>query len=211
MTNANGKPWLSGPHPGPLSHCVYAAGLDCGWRSDHSALVVVAGNLQTRKFELAECLSWDPRDYGGELPLAIVKQACREVHQRFHLECLCFDDTGFIEGGQELASSGLPMCRFMKELPSAQTSRCRLLLDVFRQRGIHLYDTEPSAKVLLRDLHMMSVVERGPNRLYLEKPRDHSGHCDLGDAFTLSLVGIELGGAARADRMQLRQAACDGP
>ena len=203
LTNANGRAWLPGPHPCALEHCVYSAGLDCGWKSDHSALIVAAGNLQTRKFELAECLSWDPRDYGGELPLSIVKDACREVHKRFHLECLMFDDTGFIEGGQQLAAAGLPMVRFMKENTGAQTGRCRLLLDCFRERRIRLYDGEPSAKGLLKDLHTMSIVERGPNRLYLEKPRDHSGHCDRGDAFSLALVALQLGGQAWAERMQI--------
>ena len=36
----------------------------------------------------------------------------------------------------------------------------------------------------------MSIVERGADRLYLEKPRDHEGHCDRGDAFSLAIVSV---------------------
>ena len=36
----------------------------------------------------------------------------------------------------------------------------------------------------------MSIVERGADRLYLEKPRNHDGHCDRGDAFSLAIHSV---------------------
>ena len=150
----------------------------------------MAYHTADRRYELVDVKSWDPKDYGGELPLGIIRDACREAHGRYRLDSLLFDDSSFIDSGQQLADLGVPMSRFHKENPAAQTRRCRLLIEAFRERKILLYDTDPHSKLLIRDLHLMPIVERGADRLYLEKPRDHEGHCDRGDAFSLAIVSV---------------------
>ena len=76
------------------------------------------------------------------------------------------------------------MLRFNGNLPQAQTDRSLLLIDVFRNCRITIFD-DPD---LVRDLHSLSIVERSPGRYYLENPRDEHGHGDRGDAFSLALV-----------------------
>ena len=161
LRKPDGTPWLEGPMPERLTgRIAYAGGLDCGWRSDHSALCIMAYHTADRRYELVDVKSWDPKDYGGELPLGIIRDACREAHGRYRLDSLLFDDSGFIDSGQQLADLGVPMSRFHKENPAAQTRRCRLLIEAFRERNILLYDTDPHSKLLIRDLHLMSIVER---------------------------------------------------
>jgi hypothetical protein len=88
---------------------VYAGGLDCGWRSDHSALCIVSYDTGERRYELADVKSRDPKDYDGELPPEIIRAACREAHYRYRLDSLVFDDSGFIDSGQQLVALGLPV------------------------------------------------------------------------------------------------------
>lgn len=73
---------------------------------------------------------------------------------------------------------------------SRQTRKCRLLIEAFCERKVSLYDTDRHSKLLIRDLHLSWFVHRGADRIYLEKPRDHEGQCDRGDAFSLAIVGV---------------------
>ncbi len=82
LRKPDGTPWLEGPMPERLTgRIAYAGELDCGWRSDHSALCIMAYHTADRRYELVDVKSWDPKDYGGELPLGIIRDACREAHR----------------------------------------------------------------------------------------------------------------------------------
>ena len=90
----------------------FLAGLDLGLKRDHSALVVIGIDTIEGKAVLAQCQSWNPKDYGGTLPVSLVKAACLEAAKTFKLRRIIFDPWQCLQLAQELADEGIPMTQF---------------------------------------------------------------------------------------------------
>jgi hypothetical protein len=159
----------------------YIAACDLGWRHDRTGLVVAAVSVQRNVIHVADCESWLPQDYGGELPLSVVEDAILDVDRRFKLDQLVFDPREATGLSQRLCDRGLP-CGRMNLSAEVQNAMAKTFLQVFNQRRVRLY---PHSE-LVRDLLSMEVIDRTVG-LKLQAARTAGGHSDLGFAFAMAL------------------------
>jgi phage terminase large subunit-like protein len=178
------------PHPGPLTnpepHSSYAAGLDLGWKNDHSALIVLGRNCRTQRIRLARCESWAPGS-DGKVDLMAVEEAVYESWRAFRFSVCGYDPSQAALMAQRLSTRGVPM----REIPFQGKNLDKMattLLESFRSRVVDIFD-EPQ---LVRDLQRLSIVEKSFGHK-LEAVSDESGHADRAVAFAIALpLALEL-------------------
>lgn len=171
--------------PGPVSargDMRFLAGLDLGVKNDHSALVVIGIDIEAERFKLASVQSWAPSEQeGGKVRLSDVTAACIAAHERFGLDGIAYDPDQAYRVAEECEDAGITMIE-TPFTPKNCTAMARVLLSVFTNRLIDLYD-DP---LLVRDLLRLSIVER-PSGFKIEAVRDELGHCDRGIALSIVL------------------------
>jgi phage terminase large subunit-like protein len=143
------------PVYGPLNEVEFVAGLDLGVKNDYSSLVVLGVHRQRGKIMLARVLTWKPSDYGGQVKLEDVYQACLECNATYQLAGIMFDPWQALHMAERLTAAGCNMVQWnfnSKNLSTMATN----LLDVFKNRTIELYHHDG----LIHDLMRLSIVER---------------------------------------------------
>lgn len=174
---------LSGPQPGRITgNDFYVGGLDLGWRRDRTGFVVLGANIMTGKTQLAHAVDWNPKAFGGELPLYIVESEVWQIHTRFDLAGICFDPREAVGLAQRLGERGIRMMR-MNTTPQAQQDMVKALLQGIGNEEVELY---PHAG-LRNDLLGLSIAERSYG-LKLVADRTDAGHADLAIAFVYGLT-----------------------
>lgn len=155
----------------------YIGSLDIGVRHDRTALVIVALNLKGERVRVVEVQSWHPKDYGGRVPLRLVRDAIIDVNRRYR-GCVIGFDASQAELLSEDVADKVVMVRI--SLSSTYMQQCALtLIKAFHsEKLIETFDSEE----LLRDLRSVSIVEKN-GRWSLVLPRSTEfGHCDAAAA-----------------------------
>ncbi len=160
----------------------FMASLDIGVRRDHCSLVILGCQPQKASVVVADVQSWDPKKFGGRVPLQRVKVACIEAWQRFRLAGICYDPHQCEFLAEQLARNGLNMYHYPWTVKSKEEMAIRMV-ESFSQRLVELYEHE----ALLRDLSRIVIGERA-GRVTIDGPRDEHGHCDRGMALAMGLV-----------------------
>lgn len=183
---------LPGPQPFNAD-LIYLGCLDIGIRNDHSAFVVLALDVPNERFKVVNVRSWKPKDYGGQVQIAEVKQDVLDLHREYKFRMLVYDAWNAVDIVQELSKqaahmSGLKQCpplnlcefRFQAQ---GQLEMAEALLQVFRNRQIDLYDH----KDLIDDLMRIQIEDKGIGYKVTAK-RDDLGHADRGIALAMGLA-----------------------
>jgi phage terminase large subunit-like protein len=160
----------------------YVAGLDLGAKHDHCGLVVLSLDVPKMGFRLAEVNWWDPKEYGGDILFARVRDKCLDVNRRYSLQGIMYDKWQCKPMAESLAVAGVRMYEF-RDTPKVLNHMALSVLDVFRNSRIELYRDEH----LIRDLYRISVVERSHGHK-IEAPRDEYGHADRAMAMFLAML-----------------------
>lgn len=159
----------------------YIAGLDLGLRNDHSALVVLAVDRQRNTLRVVRVMAWKPAEFGGQVSIESVYQACMEAFAAYRLTAIVFDPWQAIHLAERLSMAGVNMIEWQfntKGLNVMATS----LLDVFKNRRIEMYPDDG----LIGDLMRLTIVER-PQGFKLEAVSDEKGHADRATALAVAV------------------------
>jgi hypothetical protein len=165
----------------------FIASLDLGRTRDHSALVVMNYDPYKETFALAYCRSWKPPEIGQPIDTLMVKRECLRVMRKYNPIALVYDPA---EGGEDAAQylraeTGVPTWLFEFKNPSLRQLAASVLLEVFAERRIQLYD-DPD---LIRDLFRLEIKEGKTGGFSITSNRDDEhGHADRGIAMTMLLA-----------------------
>jgi len=180
LKRADGMPWKPVPFRPQGTGIEVVAGIDLGLRRDHAALVLVMADPNRVKLVLAQEINWDPRSYGGEIPLRLVRQAMLEARRTHQVVNVVVDEWNAAQLIQDLRSDGFHV--LIRQTTSKQLSiEATTLLSVVNERQLQLFPG-----MTYDDLTKVRVVER-PTGFRLEWPRDGQGHCDRGAALASAL------------------------
>jgi type III secretion system FlhB-like substrate exporter len=167
-------------------------------RNDHAALVTIGIDLQLERpqeparFFLADIKSWKPADYGGQIDLSDIRQACLDVHQRFHLSAFVYDAYQAVLLIEDLARVAHDRALVLKDYRPLRLIEFKFnaeglswmaetFLQTFRNRQIDLFEH----KDLVDDLMRVQIEEK-PIGYKLTARRDEKGHADR--AIALGMV-----------------------
>lgn len=159
----------------------FIGALDIGVRRDHASLIILGCQPRKRSVVLADVRSWDPKKFGGRIPLHRVKESCVEAWQRFRLLGIAYDPHQGEYLAEMLANQGLSMYYNPWTVQSKEKMAIQMV-EAFSQHLIELYEEE----ALLRDLSRIVIGERA-GRVTIDGPRDEHGHCDRGLALAMAL------------------------
>lgn len=174
---------LEGPSPGARADCqCYVAGLDLGLTRDHAALVILGVDVPRARIKLCQCISWNPQDYGGKIPLPKVQAEVFEAWRRFGLNVVCFDPWQAVQMGQQLEALGVPMQPIEFSKAANLNAMATHLVKVLKDRQLDLYRD----KELVQDLYRVKIMDR-IGGFKIEAMRDERGHCDRAMALALAL------------------------
>ena len=178
------------------THC----GIDLGIRRDCSGLVVLATDFRVNKIRVARVQRWLPADYGGTLPVHLVKEAILKAHNDYGLFSLIGDPWESRYLCQELAREMPGVFVATPAInPAFQNQQATCLMSSLRERTLVLY---PDVH-LLRDLRKLSVIEK-PEGFRLFSPRDSAGHADCAAALATVLpTAVQVANEIIAERMYL--------
>lgn len=176
-------------------YAAYVAALDFGLTHDHAALVVLAINVATQKFRIAECLSWKPQEFpNGKISPARVQQETWSVLKKFRALGLVYDPWQFVGSAEWIESQydqdldyQCPTHEYEKDTHALSTM-ATTLIDVLRNHRLEGYED----KDLRTDFAKLSIVERPGKGVKLDGKSDkETGHCDRGIALTMLLPWAE--------------------
>lgn len=174
---------LAGPSPQPTPDCqCYVGGLDLGLTRDHAAFIVLGVNVPEARIKLMQCVSWNPLDYGGKVPLASVQAEVFEAWKRYSLNVVCYDPWQAAQMAQLLEPQGVPMQQIEFSKAANLNAMATLLVNVLKDRRLDLY----RHKELLQDLYRIKIVDR-IGGVKIEAVRDERGHCDRATALALAI------------------------
>jgi hypothetical protein len=159
----------------------YVAGLDLGIKQDHSALVIIAGSLQTLQLRLVFAQSWKPSPLTGKVDLMAVERAVSDAHSRFDLSTVGYDPYQCELLAQRCSAQGVPMHE-MTFSGANLDLMASTMLDVFRSRRLELYN-HPA---LIADLGRLTIEEKSYGHR-LSATRTEAGHADLATALAIAL------------------------
>ena len=169
-----------------LPYIVTTAGVDIGWRKDSSAIVVTGANMRTGRVRVLETMAWTPAP-GSPVVIGDVEAALLGMHDVYHFAKVNADPREFVSSIQALQLRGVPIVEF-PAVAKNDTAMAECAWRMFRERAV---DIDVSELRLLADLQRMTIVEKSGNSLKAEFPRTAAGHCDVGQAFILSLPAAD--------------------
>jgi phage terminase large subunit-like protein len=163
---------------------VIVAALDLGIKRDHSALIGFIANPSTRRLYHCHSQTWNPADYGGEVPLSEVELAVEQFAYDWPSHNIVVDPwqaTGMI---QRLNARGLKII----DLPSSPKNLsiwATHTVAAFENRQVSLMPDDALIAQLLK-----LRIQETPNGFKLLAPRDRvHGHCDLAIAASMAIAG----------------------
>lgn len=187
--------WMMTQHGGPLigydaQWAPYIAALDFGLKHDHAAFIVMGMDPVRRKYRIAHCRSWKPRDFpDGKVSPNQVQNECWELCKRFQILGVAYDPWQFASSAEWLASQwdqaqGYHVTTYeYPQNPKNLSAMATALLNCLREKEIEGYPD----KELKHDLLKLAIEERIGGYKLTAVSDALTGHADRAMALALVL------------------------
>jgi hypothetical protein len=176
-------PEIRKPRPGRS----ILVGVDLATRVDHASVVATQVDPFGRKVRVIEVHDWDPRDFGGEVPLGLIERVLLDMRPRLAPDAVMVDAYQAVYIAQRLAGMGLPLFTVQMN-SSACNSQARAAVTVLSEEILVLPEGTAEERLLVEDFRRATIAERSGGQLKVESPRQkETGHGDRLSALLLTL------------------------